>query len=282
MKTVTDTLHVSRSQQYAQKGTAGTKRSKYKPKADDGAHLPLIRQIIDRRPTYGYRRVAAIANRLLSKEGQPMINHKRMYRIMKAHCLLLARYTGRPTWSHEGTVMTEQSNQRWCSDIFEIRCDNGERVRIGFSMDCCDREVISYVATTGGISGDMVRDLMIDALENRFGRVDNSQGPIEWLSDNGASYTARDTRKMAKDLGLSVCTTPYRSPESNGMAEAFVKTFKRDYVSMHEIPDAIALMQRLPEWFDDYNENHPHKALKMRSPREFRRLSVKLEACPVS
>jgi putative transposase len=281
MKTITATLDVSRSHQYIQKGAAGIKRSKHRPKAEDAAHLPLIRQIIDKKPTYGYRRVTAIAKRLLRREGKPVINHKRMYRIMKAHGLLLTRYTGRPTWSHEGTVMTEQSNQRWCSDIFEVRCDNGQRVRISFSMDCCDREIMSYVATTGGISGDMVENLMIDAIENRFGSVDNVPGPIEWLSDNGSPYTATDTKEMAKDLGLDVCTTPYRSPESNGMAEAFVKTFKRDYVRMHAIPDAIALMKLLPEWFDDYNENHPHKALKMRSPREFQRLSLKLEACPV-
>ncbi|MBE0428117.1 MAG: DDE-type integrase/transposase/recombinase [Nitrospirae bacterium] len=85
----------------------------------------------------------------------------------------------------------------------------------------------------GGISGDMVRDLMIDAIENRFGSVDNIPGHIEWLSDNGSPYTATDTRKIAQALGLNVCTTPYRSPESNGMAEAFVKTFKRDCVDTH-------------------------------------------------
>jgi transposase InsO family protein len=64
------------------------------------------------------------------------------------------------------------------------------------------------------------------------------------------------------------------------MAEAFVKTFKRDYVRIH-VPDAVALMEQLPDWFEDYNENHPHSALKMKSPREFRRLSDNLEACPV-
>jgi putative transposase len=34
------------------------------------------------------------------------------------------------------------------------------------------------------------------------------------------------------DISMEPCTTPVRSPESNGMAEAFVKTFKRDYVSV--------------------------------------------------
>jgi len=32
-------------------------------------------------------------------------------------------------------------------------------------------------------------------------------------------------------------------PESNGMAESFVKTFKRDYTSMHELKDATTVME---------------------------------------
>jgi hypothetical protein len=30
-------------------------------------------------------------------------------------------------------------------------------------------------------------------------------------------------------------------------------------------------MEQLPHWFEDYNEYHPHKGLKMKSPREHRR-----------
>ncbi len=62
---------------------------------------------------------------------------------------------------------------------------------------------------------------------------------------------------------------PVRSPESNGMAEAFVKTFKRDYVYVHDRPDAKTVMSQLDQWFEDYNEYHPHKGLKMKSPRQF-------------
>ena len=58
------------------------------------------------------------------------------------------------------------------------------------------------------------------------------------------------------------------------MAEAFVKTLKRDYASVHPKPDAQTVLASLPAWIEDYNEHHPHKALKMQSPREFRRATA--------
>lgn len=200
---------------------------------------------------------------------------------MKIHHLLLPRYTGRLARLHEGTIITLTSNMRWCSDGFEILCFNGQKVRVAFAMDCCDREVMSYIATTKGITSEMVKDLMAGSIEYRFGIVDRVPHRIEWLTDNGSAYTANATTGFGAMMGLYICTTPYYSPESNGMAESFIKTFKRDYVDMHDLPDAETVMELLPSWFEDYNEYHPHKGLKMRSPREYRRELTKLEGCPV-
>ena len=51
--------------------------------------------------------------------------------------------------------------------------------------------------------------------------------------------------------------------------EAFMKTFKRDYVYIHDLPDTKTVMAQLNAWFNDYNNNHPHKGLRLKSPREF-------------
>lgn len=281
MKAITETLGVSRSNQYEQRRRDRRHRPKRYNKAEDDYYLPLIRTITDERPTYGYRRVTALLNRDLMATGQPRVNHKRTYRIMKIHGLLLRRYTGRTARAHDGVVMTQTTNIRWCSDVFEIICWSGERLRVAFSMDCCDREVMSYVATTAGISGDMIRDLMAEAIEVRFGFVNRLPHRIEWLSDNGSAYTAHQTRAFATMMGLEVRTTPVHSPESNGMAESFIKTFKRDYVHINPLNDARTVMKQLPTWFEDYNNSHPHKALKMRSPREYREFLNKLGQCPV-
>ena len=53
------------------------------------------------------------------------------------------------------------------------------------------------------------------------------------------------------------------------MAEAFVRTIKRDYARVTALPDADTAMNSLQSWFNHYNTVHPHKALGYRSPREF-------------
>ncbi len=72
-------------------------------------------------------------------------------------------------------------------------------------------------------------------------------------------------------LGLEPKNTAVRSPESNGIAESFVKTIKRDYISIMPKPDGLTAAKNLAEAFEHYNEWHPHSALGYRSPREYLR-----------
>lgn len=53
------------------------------------------------------------------------------------------------------------------------------------------------------------------------------------------------------------------------MAEAFVKTFKWDYVYLNDLPDAATVTTRLPEWIEDFNRSHRHKELKMKMHWEY-------------
>ena len=269
MKAVAETLGVSRSNLNARLNGRAKPRRRYH-KAQDAVVLPLISAIVAARPTYGYRRIAAVLNRRLRAEGAAPVNHKRVYRIMQAHDLLLARrYTERPEQTHEGKVITLRSNIRWCSDGFEFTCWNGDVVRGAFIIDAHDREIIAWRAVVNaGISGSDIRDMMLEAVEARFGSY-RAPHPVEMLSDNGSPYVAKDTRIFARQLGLKPCYTPVKSPQSNGIAEAFVKTLKRDYVHITPLPDAVTVLELLGGWFEDYNSHHPHSGLKMRSPREF-------------
>ncbi|HDP7313261.1 TPA: transposase, partial [Escherichia coli] len=108
------------------------------------------------------------------------------------------------------------------------------------------------------------------AVERRFGN-ELPASPVEWLTDNGSCYRANETRQFARILGLEPKNTAVQSPESNGIAESFVKTIKRDYISIMPKPDGLTAAKNLAEAFEHYNEWHPHSALGYRSPREYLR-----------
>lgn len=246
------------------------RRKRYNQQEDD-EFLPYIRELADQRGSYGYRRITTLLNYRLKAEGKNKVNHKRVYRIMKLNNLLLPAYGKKPTRAHDGKIITLRSNTRWCSDTFTLQCHNGDRVFVAFAMDTCDREILGYIASTIGIDGNAIRDLMTECVEYRFGNISRLEAPIQWLSDNGPCYVSHETVRFARELGFDVCTTPSYSPESNGMAEAFVKTFKRDYASLNKLENVLDVMNKLSDWFNDYNENAPHKGLKMMSPRQFLR-----------
>ncbi|WP_167699338.1 IS3-like element IS2 family transposase [Shigella boydii] len=239
---------------------------------DDTDVLLRIHHVIGELPTYGYRRVWALLRRQAELDGMPAINAKRVYRIMRQNALLLERKPAVPPSkrAHTGRVAVKESNQRWCSDGFEFCCDNGERLRVTFALDCCDREALHWAVTTGGLNSETVLDVMLGAVERRFGN-DLPSSPVEWLTDNGSCYRANETRQFARMLGLEPKNTAVRSPESNGIAESFVKTIKRDYISIMPKPDGLTAAKNLAEAFEHYNEWHPHSALGYRSPREYLR-----------
>ena len=62
MKRVAEALGVSRSNLAERARGKGKPRGPYR-KATDKALLPLIRRLVDERPTYGYRRITALVNR---------------------------------------------------------------------------------------------------------------------------------------------------------------------------------------------------------------------------
>ncbi|EFT2940317.1 IS3 family transposase, partial [Escherichia coli] len=266
-------LRVSRAQLHViLRRTDDWKDGRRSRHSDDTDVLLRIHHVIGELPTYGYRRVWALLRRQAELDGMPAINAKRVYRIMRQNALLLERKTAVPPSkrAHTGKVAVKESNQRWCSDGFEFRCDNGEKLRVTFALDCCDREALHWAVTTGGFDSETVQDVMLGAVERRFGN-ELPASPVEWLTDNGSCYRANETRQFARMLGLEPKNTAVRSPESNGIAESFVKTIKRDYISIMPKPDGLTAAKNLAEAFEHYNEWHPHSALSYRSPREYLR-----------
>lgn len=197
MKTVADIMGVSRSNLIERLKGRSKPRGPYR-KAEDANLLPAIRRLVDQRPTYGNRRIAALLNRERRAADQPVVNAKRVHRITSNHAMLLEKHTAvRKGRIYDGKVMVMRSNLRWCSDGLESACRNGKVIRLAFVIDAFDREIIAWTAVANaGISGSDVRDMMLEAIEKRFG-APRTPHDVEHLLGNGSGYTARETRLFA-------------------------------------------------------------------------------------
>jgi putative transposase len=240
-------------------------------RAEDREVLLEIMTVVRERASYGARRVHVLVNRNRRSRGMSPYNRKRIRRVMRINKLTLPGKIRRRDRPHTGQVRMPDSNQRWCSDGLNIRCWNGDLVRVAFALDCHDREVVGHIGVARPLNGGDIRLLLDRALWGRFGeKTLKSPIEIQWLSDNDGIYTSMETATYCEELGFKPITTPAYSPESNGMAEAFVNTIKRDYVGGGDLSDAGTVLQQLPDWIDDYNRVAPHSALGYLTPEEWR------------
>jgi len=150
VKPVSESLGVARSKLTARcKQSTGEKRVRRGRASRDAALVEQIKLAAGELPSYGYRRVWGLLRRQHERQALPPVNVKRGYRVMRDHDLLLERRRKQPGVArrHEDRVAVDTSNTRWCSDGFEFRCEDGEKLRVTFALDCCDREAISWVAS---------------------------------------------------------------------------------------------------------------------------------------
>lgn len=257
------TLGISRACAYRE--SAG--RPPRYARTQDRVVTAQIRSVIRTRASYGARRVRALVNRAFATR----YNLKRIQRVMELNGWKLPRTARRRTGrAHRGLIQRAASNERWCSDVLEIACWNGEIVQCGFALDCHDREALAHVDAPRDLTGGDIEELMQRAVASRFGDGARPEDPIQWLSDNGSIYTALDTLITAERLHLVPITTPAASPQSNGMSEAFVNTLRRDYIAAADLATAAVVLAQVPAWIADYNAVAPHSALGYQAPQQYR------------
>lgn len=239
-----------------------------------------IRQILLERPaTYGYRRIHG----MLGRQGI-QADPKTVWKIMRRRGWLSSARskTLRPGRLHEGQVSVPEPNRRWASDITSIKAWNGEKGRLAVIVDCADRSVLAW-RWGKKMPSEELQEMVREAVFRRFGAEREEARGLEFLSDNGPEYICKKLRAMLQGLGIVVCHTPRRSPESNGLVERFFGTLKRDYVYQGELESLEEVGRKLPRWIQDYNEVAPHSALGMKSPSQFYAdwLASKISKAPV-
>lgn len=225
-----------------------------------------IRELLGSSPvSYGYRRLHA----LLRRQGVAC-DSKTVWQAMQRRGWLSSSRRRRTTLTrrHQGKVEVAVSNRRWASDITGVRAWDGQKGRLAVIIDCADRMVLAW-RFSKRITAEDLAEMLREAMFRRFGQERSRAQGIEFLSDNGPEYTSHRFQPLVGAMGLIACHTPRRSPQSNGLVEAFFGSFKRDYVYQACLESLEEVKRQLPGWIEHYNHKAPHSALGMRSPAEF-------------
>jgi putative transposase len=116
-----------------------------------------------------------------------------------------------------------------------------------------------WIATTKGIDEGLVGELLMKAVEKRFGKNGKPPQSIEWLTDNGGTgiqgQDHRD-RSFVKQLGLKPLTTPLTSLQRISKVETFVNT-KSGTMRSWLGQDSKSEMAKMKDWYNENPWYHP-------------------------
>ena len=141
--------YLKTERRYSERGACkmvGISRSsaRYQPKkrSKDVEVRGKVRELANRHPGYGYRRVMV----LLKREGS-QFNHKRIQRIWQVEGLQIPRRKPRKrVYGPQGEVINKAQyrNHVWSYDFLEEHTQNGKRIRILVIIDEYTREFLSF------------------------------------------------------------------------------------------------------------------------------------------
>lgn len=112
LSAVSQALNVSRAQLSVRvHRKPGWQDGRHHRQRDDAALLGRIMEAMAELPSYGYRRVWALLRRQSEATEQPVVNAKRVYRVMREHGLLLERKPAAPLaqQAHRGVLPSRRA-----------------------------------------------------------------------------------------------------------------------------------------------------------------------------
>jgi putative transposase len=224
-----------------------------------------LAELIQRHPTFGYRRLWA----LLRRAGLA-VNRKVVYRLLKRRRWMVHQREAPPRPRAQGRrSRAKASNVRWAMDLTHIDCGADGWGHLAVVIDCHDREVIGWEFALRGRAQEAERALEQACLA-RFGTLRPS-GPTPTLrSDSGLIFRSKRFRAACREYRLAQeFITPY-TPEQNGIVERWFKSLKEECVWVERFADFAAACRAIAAWIAWYNAERPHQALGYRSPAAFR------------
>lgn len=223
-----------------------------------------IREIKERKPSWGIRRVRAWVRKFL---GIP-VGRKRIARLMREEGLLCPRIKKRVYRRLQLRQPACRPNQIWSMDMTQFLLSGGQRVFLIIVLDVFLRRIVGWHLSHRCRTQEWLAALDL-ALLAEFPQGIRSQA-LTLRLDNGCQPTSNRFQDSLKTCGVQPEWIGYNSPKQNAHVERVIGTLKADWLWLHEC-DTFTEAQALVDMaIREYNGEHLHSALGFLSPNEYR------------
>jgi transposase InsO family protein len=203
-------------------------------------------------PTWGYRRIQGELCRLGHR-----IAPSTVWQILRDHDIDPAPHRAAVSWS-----AFLQSQAAVACDFATVDTVLMRRLYVLFFIDLTSREVF-----LGGITTNPTAGWTTQAARNLFIRHAERLNRNGALVRDGAGQFRGGFDAVFNSEGITVITTPARTPVANAYAERWVGSLRRELLDRTLIWNRRQLHRLFDEYIRHYNVHRPHRALNQQPPR---------------
>lgn len=218
----------------------------------------------------GYRQIRIQLNRKLKMH----YSRKRYYRLMKALGIKAVIKKKRPTYikateKHVAENVlnrqfsAEKPNQKWCTDITELKYGNGRKAYLSAIIDIYDHSIVSWA-----LSHSNNNVLVMTTVEKAM-RKNRGVHPL-LHSDRGFQYTSYDYKRLEEKYQFTKSMSRVGRCLDNQPIERFWGTFKEEKYTQESYSTFEELHLAVRSYMRYYNNYRYSESLNELSPHEFR------------
>jgi putative transposase len=239
------------------------------PAMTDDALLALIRADLVASPFSGegHRKVWA---RLRFVQGVA-VSRKRVLRVMRAHQLLSPRRGRQGTpHPHDGTIITTAPNVVWGTDGAKVYTRDEGWVWIFVAVEHWNAECVGWHVTKRG-DRYAALDPLAQGLAALFGSVDaDAARGLVVRMDHGTQYLSDHFIHQLRFWGITPSFAFVAEPETNGVAERFIRTLKEQAIYGRFFRTAAEVRGAVAAFVTAYNQHWLLEKTGFRSPAQTR------------
>ena len=221
----------------------------------DDIYIDLLNSLIEKHVSIGFWK----SYHRIRRTGL-IINHKKLYKMK----LNIRRRTKKriPARVKQQLFQPSEMNQVWSVDFMSDSLWDGRRIRLLNIIDDYNREVLSIETDTSFPTLRVIRSLE---------EIGKARGlPKIIRVDNGPEFISNQLDMWCKENKIQLIFIQPGEPTQNAYIERFNVTFRRDVLNAYVFKSINEVKKITEEWMVNYNYNRPHKALKNKTPIEFR------------